>query len=539
MRYRRLAGGHQLSARSPRTASPPGPSLQLSSGRGRWIVVATVLGSAMVSIDASVTGIALPTIGRQFHVGVADLQWVTDGYTLSLAALLLLGGSLGDRLGRRRVFIVGAIWFALSSLLCGIAPDAPMLIGMRVLQGAGGALLTPGSLAILESSFAKADDRARAIGLWSGLGGVATALAPSLGGWLISDVSWRFIFFINIPMAVAVVVVSLRHVPETKDSDAPLGVDAFGVLAVSLGLAGVTYGLTEGDSLGWRSPVIVVALSAGTALLVAFLVNEGRSRSPLLSLGLFRSRQFSGTTAATFLIYAALGGAFLLLPIELQQVSGYSPLETGAAILPLTAMMLMLSARSGQLSARIGPRLQMSVGPLVAAVGLAMLAITGAKGTYVSDVLPALLLLGLGLATTVEPLSATAMGSAPVGQAGVASAVNNDFARVGGLVAVAVLPVAARLTGDSYLHPSHFLAGFHVAMALAASACAAGGVLSLVLVRNIPAAEPAPATDMAPMAPACAVPPAGSRVITAGTGTFACGVDGPPLRPGPDAAPAT
>jgi EmrB/QacA subfamily drug resistance transporter len=478
----------------------------------------------MVGIDATVVGIALPTIGRQFHAGVTGLQWVTNGYTLSLAGLLLFGGSLGDRLGRRLVFVVGGVWFAAASLLCGLAPNVPVLIGMRVLQGAGGALLTPGSLAILESAFTTGDDRARAIGAWSGLGGVAVAVAPSLGGWLVSDVSWRAIFFINIPVAVAVVAVSLRHVPETKDPAAPRGVDALGVLSVSLGLAGMTYGLTEGASLGWRSPVTVGSLSAGAAVLATFFVNERRSSRPLLPLGLFRSPPFSGTTAATFLIYAALGGAFFLLPIELQQVAGYSPLEAGAAILPLTAIMLALSSRSGQLAARIGPRLQMSVGPLVAAGGLALLATEGASGTYGTEVLPAMVVLGLGLATTVAPLSATAVGSAPAGQAGVASAVNNDVARVGGLLAVAVLPAAVGITGDSYLHPARFLSGFHTAMVVAAGACAAGGILSYFLVQCAGGGGRVAARPKAP---------------THAAGAFVCGADGPALWPGPNrSAPA-
>jgi EmrB/QacA subfamily drug resistance transporter len=529
----------------PQSAKPSGGVLRLSSSRGRWIVAATVLGSAMVAIDSTVVGIALPTIGRQFHAGVADLQWVTNGYTLSLAGLLLFGGSLGDRLGRRRVFVVGSVWFAVGSLLCGAAPNAPVLIGMRVLQGAGGALLTPGSLAILESAFATDADRARAIGAWSGLGGVALAIAPSLGGWLVSDVSWRLIFFINIPLAIAVVAVSLRHVPESKDPAASRGVDAFGVVAVSLGLAGLTYGLTEGASLGWRSPATVAALVVGTVLLAAFVVHEVHSATSLLPMRLFRSSAFSGTTAATFFVYAALGGAFFFLPIELQQVSRYSPLAAGAALLPVTVIMLALSARSGQLAARIGPRLQMSIGPVVAAGGLALLATVSAGGSYLTQVLPALAVLGLGLVMTVAPLRATALGSAPPGQAGVASAVNNDVARVGGLVAVAVLPFAAGITGDSYLHPARFLAGFHVAMAAAAVACAAGGVISLLLVRGMAPAGPAPGGP-APGRPETGRPkpgrpkPGRPETPTGGApraGSFVCGADSPQLWPEPDRGP--
>lgn len=561
MRHRRRTHGSRSSTGESGSAAA-GVALRLSSGRGRWIVAATVLGSALVGIDATVVAIALPTIGRQFHTGVAGLQWVTNGYTLSLAGLLLFGGSLGDRFGRRRMFVVGTVWFAVCSLLCGVAPNAGVLIAMRILQGAGGALLTPGSLAILEASFADADDRARAIGTWSGLGGLATAIAPSLGGWLISDVSWRLIFLINLPLAAAVAAVSIRHVPETKDENATHGVDVLGVLSVSLGLAGATYGLTEGATTGWRSVPVLASLILGAALLAGFLLNERRSSRALLPLELFKSRQFSGTTVATFLVYAALGGAFFLLPIELQQVSRYSPVEAGAAVLPLTAIMLLLSARSGYLAARIGPRLQMTVGPLLAAGGLALLAIVGASGSYLTEVLPAVAVLGLGLATTVAPLSATAMSSVPVGQAGVASAVNNDVARVGGLAAVAVLPALAGITGSSYLHPVHFLAGFHTAMAVAAAACAAGGIASFLMVRNaIPPIAPIPPIppDLAPPPRAAPTPagqparpgeggrrraPAAANSVGGPTaGAFVCGLDSPPLWPevsgAPDGPPST
>ena len=308
----------------------------------------------MAAIDGTVVGIALPTIGRTFHAGVTELQWVTNAYTLTLAGLLLLGGSLGDRYGRRRVFQVGTAWFAIASLLCAVAPDAPALIGARALQGVGAALLTPGSLAILQASFSR-EDRSKAIGAWAGLGGVATAVGPFLGGWLISAVSWRLIFFINLPVAVAVLAVSRRHVPESRDPTITGRLDVPGAVLFSLALAALTYGLTEGAGQGWGSPVTVGALVAGAGLLVAFCLVELGQKSPLLPLGIFRSAQFSGANAVTFVVYGGLGGALFLLPIQLQQVLGFTPLEAGIALLPITVIMLALSSRSGALAARIGP----------------------------------------------------------------------------------------------------------------------------------------------------------------------------------------
>ena len=302
----------------------------------------------MASIDATVVGIALPTIGRQFHAGLAELQWVSNAYTLTLAGLLLLGGALGDRFGRRRVFEIGTAWFALASLLCGVAPNAATLVAARALQGIGAALLIPGSLAILQASFTH-DDRSKAIGAWSGLGGVATAVGPFVGGWLIGAVSWRLIFLINLPIAVAVLFVSARHVPESKDPAATGRLDLAGAVLASVGLAGVVYGLTEGAGLGWGSPATLAALLVGVASLVAFVLVERRTSVPLLPLSIFRSGQFAGANAVTFAVYGGLGGALFLLPIELQQALGYSPLEAGIALLPITAMMLGLSARSGAL----------------------------------------------------------------------------------------------------------------------------------------------------------------------------------------------
>ncbi len=458
-------------------------ALQYASPRGRWVIAATVLGSGMAMLDATVVGIALPTVGRNFGVGLSSLQWVSNGYTLALAGLLLAGGALGDRYGRRRMFSIGVAWFAVASLLCAIAPSAPALIAARVLQGVGGALLTPGSLAILQASFAPGE-RSKAIGAWSGLGGVAGALGPFLGGYLIASVSWRLIFVINLPLAAAVLLIAARHVPESRDPRAPGRLDLLGAALAAGGLAGLTYGLTDGPAGGWTSVSAVVPLLAGLALLGAFVGVERHSAAPMLPLSVFRSAQFSAANLVTFVVYGALSGGLFLLPVHLQQVAGYSPLEAGAALLPITFLMLILSSRSGALAARIGPRLQMATGPFVVGAGMILLTRIGPSGSYVTQVLPAVLLVGAGLTVTVAPLTSTALSAAPMELAGVASAVNNDVARVAGLLAVAVLPPVAGLTGRSYLDPAVFAHGFRIAVVIAGLFCAAGGLVAAALIRN-------------------------------------------------------
>ncbi len=466
------------------TSIPQGPAgLRFASAQGRWVVAATVLGSGMAALDATVVGIALPAIGRDFHAGVASIQWVVDAYTLTLAGLLLLGGTLGDSYGRRKVFQIGIVWFAVASLLCGLAPDAAVLIAARALQGVGGALLTPGSLAILQASFAE-EDRSAAIGAWSGLGGVATAIGPFLGGWLISAVSWRLVFFINLPLAVAVLVIARRHVPETKAPGPVPKLDVRGAVTISGALAGITYGLIAASAYGWGSVPVLVPLGVGLALLALFVLIEDKERQPMLPLGVFKSRQFTAANTVTFVVYGALGGLLFLVPVVLQVAHRYSPIEAGTSLLPITFIMLALSARSGALAARIGPRLQMSAGPLVIAGSFLLFIRVGASGNYLTAVLPAVVVFGLGVAIMVAPLTATAMSAAPADHAGVASAVNNDVARAAGLIAVAVLPALAGITGDSYLHPTALAHGFKVAAMIAAVFCAAGGVLAALTIRN-------------------------------------------------------
>ena len=458
--------------------------VRYASPAGRWVLLATVLGSGIAFLDGTVVNVALPTVGQELGAGISTLQWVVNAYTLTLAGFLLLGGSLGDHYGRRRVFVVGVVWFAVASLLCGLAPNAAALVAARALQGVGAALLTPGSLAIIEATF-HPDDRGAAIGAWSGLSGVTTALGPFLGGWLVEAVSWRLIFFINLPLAAAVVWIALRHVPESRDRSVAPGLDYPGAALAALGLAGVIYALTDGPARGWTSPVILAAGLGGVAALAAFLEVERRSRHPMLPLDLFRSRQFTAANLVTFVVYGALGGALFLLPMQLQRVLGYSPLASGVALIPITVLMLLLSARAGRLSQRIGPRLPMTVGPLVVGAGLALLVRADGGATYLGGVLPAVIVFALGLSLTVAPLTSTVLAAASADHAGVASAVNNDVARAAGLFAVAVLPMAAGISGAGALEPAGFSSGFRAAMLLAGGLCAGGGLLAFATIRTI------------------------------------------------------
>ncbi len=447
------------------------------------MLTATVLGSGVASLDATVVGIALPRIGTDFHADVASLQWVVSAYTLTLAAFLLLGGTLGDHFGRRKVFELGVGWFAIASVGCALAPTAGVLIAARGLQGIGGAMLTPGSLAILQASY-RAKDRSRAIGAWSGLGGLAAAAGPLVGGYLLAVASWRWIFILNLPLSLAVILISRRHVPESADASATGRIDSFGAGWAVLALSGLTYALIEGPGSGWGSPAIVTAIALGIFGVLAFGVTERRSRDPMLPPSMFAERQFATTNAVTFLVYAGLGGALFLLPVTLEQVAGYSPIEAGLSLVPITVLMLLLSARSGKLAARIGPRLQMSLGPLVAGTGLFLMRRVVTDHSYLTGVLPGVLTLGIGLVLTVAPLTSTAMSSAPAAHAGIASAVNNDVARVGSLLAVAVLPVVSSLSGDAYLHAQVFGDGFRTATMICAALCGLGALLAVIGIRN-------------------------------------------------------
>lgn len=458
-------------------------ALAYSSSRGKWVLAATVLGSGIASLDATVVGIALPRIGKDFGSDVAALQWVVTGYTLTLTAFLLLGGSLGDRFGRRRVFEFGVVWFAVASAICAAAPNSSTLIAARALQGIGGALLTPGSLAILQSSF-RPEDRSAAIGAWSGMGGLAGAAGPLVGGYLLAVASWRWVFVINLPLALVVLVISRRHVPESVDAGAAPHIDYPGASLAVVALTTVTFGLIQASSDGWGSPLILGSLLVAVLSAIGFVLVERRAADPMLPLSIFDSRQFSATNVVTFCVYGALGGTFFLMPVVLQQVAGYSPLEAGLTLLPITGLMLLLSAASGRLAARIGPRVQMSVGPLFVGGGMLLLVRLTSHHSYPVGVLPGVLAIGIGLVLTVAPLTSTAMSSAPGEHAGLASAVNNDVARAAGLFAVAVLPVATGLTGAAYLHPTVFGHGFREATVITAILCFAGGLIAAVTIRN-------------------------------------------------------
>ncbi|MGV8966226.1 MAG: DHA2 family efflux MFS transporter permease subunit [Cellulomonas sp.] len=443
---------------------------------GRWVLLATVLGSGMAFIDGTVVNIALPSIGADLGADTAALQWTVNGYLLPLAAFILLGGSLGDQFGRRRVFVIGVTWFATASLLCGIAPNVPALIAARALQGVGGALLVPGSLAILQSSF-HPDDRSRAIGSWSGLAGIAGAAGPFVGGWLIAVANWRWVFLVNLPLAILVVAVAVRHVPESLDPDAARSIDVTGALTGALGLAFLTYGFTAWPERGATDPLVLGTLLAGVVATIGFIMIESRSAHPMLPLEIFRSRVFTATNVVTFVVYTAIGGLFFFLVITLQVVVGFSPLAAGIAPLPVTLLMLVLSARAGGLAQRIGPRVPMSVGPLVCAVGALLLSRIDAGSTYVADVLPGVVVFGLGLSLTVAPLTVTVLAAAADRHAGLASGVNNAVARTAGLVAVAVLPLAAGV-GTSLIDPVTLAPANRTAMLVCAGLLAAGGLLA-------------------------------------------------------------
>jgi EmrB/QacA subfamily drug resistance transporter len=488
--------------------------IAFGSAPGRWVLAVTVLGSGMAFLDGTVVNVAVPDIGRDFHASTSSLQWILNGYLLTLASLILLGGSLGDRYGRRRIFVLGTGLFTAASLLCAIAPNDEMLIGARLIQGIGGALLTPGSLAIIEASF-RPEDRARAIGAWSGLSGVTTALGPLLGGYLVDAVSWRAIFVINLPLGILVIALASRHIPETRDPTTSGRLDFLGATLAGLGLAGTTYALIEAPGRG-MAPLILVTGIGGVAALAAFLLHERRSSNPMMPLDMFSSRQFSGANLVTFVVYAALGGFFFLFVSFLQISFGYSPIAAGAASLPVTLLLLLLSARSGALAQRIGARIPLTVGPLVIAVGLLLMTRIDPGDSYVSSVLPAVIVFGLGLTLVVAPVTATVLAAADASHAGIASGINNAVSRVGGLLAVAVLPLIAGLTGNSFYDPAKMTDGFHVAMIACAALAAVGGILAwLTISSEVLHPEPGAQADLP------------SRVST----DFSCAVSGAPLVP--------
>jgi EmrB/QacA subfamily drug resistance transporter len=450
--------------------------LKYGSRAGWWVIAVAVVGSGIAFLDATVVNVALPSIQKDLGGGVTGLQWTIDAYLLTLGSLIVFGGSLGDRYGRRRVFVAGLAGFMLASGICGLAPNLSLLIAARALQGVGGALLVPASLAMISSSFAPGD-RGAAIGAWSGLSGVSTAFGPFVGGYLVDSVSWRFVFLINLPLAAAAAWLALSHVPETRDTDASGAPDVLGALSLAMAVGGSVFALIEGPGRGFSSASVVAAAVLGVVGFAVFLVVERRASQPMVPLETFRSRQFLGANLVTFVVYASLGGAMFLLAIHLQESLGYSALEAGAAFLPVTILMMALSPGAGRLASRIGPRLPMTIGPLVVGAAMLLMARIEPGRDYVTAVMPAAIVLGLGLCLTVAPLTAAVLAAVDDHHAGVASGINNAVARLAALVAIAVLPFATGLTAAATL-----TSAFPDAMAIAAGASAVGAVVAFLTI---------------------------------------------------------
>jgi EmrB/QacA subfamily drug resistance transporter len=408
------------------------------SRQQRLTLIATILGSAVVFLDGTIVNVALPSIGRGLGAGLAGQQWVLEAYMLTMVSLLLVGGSLGDQFGRRRLFVIGLVTFGATSILCALAPSEEFLVGARALQGVAGALLVPGSLAIVAATFS-GEERGKAVGTWTAWTGIATVFGPAGGGALVGLTSWRAIFWVNIPLIAATVVLTLRVVEESSDADAFRGIDVPGVLLSAAGLAGPVFALIEQPSHGWGDALVWVPLLAGIACFVAFVIWEAHAPRPMLDLSLFRIRNFAVANLTTLSVYAGLGAGLLFVGLYVQQVVGYTPLEAGLATTPISLCLFFLSPRFGRLASGVGPRWPMTFGPIVAGVGVLLFMRLDQGASYVTDVLPAVLVFGLGMSATVAPLTATVLDSVAPNRVGIASGINNGVSRVAGLLAIAVL----------------------------------------------------------------------------------------------------
>ena len=499
--------------------------MRLASAAGRWVLAVAVLGEMMVLLEATVVNVALPAIGRDLGAGVAGLQWVLDGYVLTLAALVLAAGSLSDLYGRRRMFILGVAAFVAASALCAAAPTIQLLVAARFVQGVGGALLTPGSLAIIDAVF-HPDDRTRAIGAWAGLTAVAAAVGPPVGGYLTDALSWRAVFLITLPLGVFVIAAAVAKVPESRDSTRAGGLDLPGAGLATLAIAGLCFALIQAS--GGLTPAVITAAALSLTAVGAFAAVERRSSHPMLPLELFRSRQFASATVLALVTYAALGGVIFLFVAFLQISLGYTALQAGAATLPVTLLLLVLSSPSGAIAQRIGPRIPLTAGAVLTGAGLLLMTRIHPGDSYLAGVLPSLVVFGTGLAALITPITATVLASVDARHAGIASAVNNALSRLGQMIAVAALPLAAGLSGTDFNDPAKLAAGFPVAMTTAAGVSFAAALLAWTTIRDDALSQPvADGTPAAKQLP----PPLQRHCAMAGTPLTTSPHPRPPSHP--------
>ncbi|MGH3242606.1 MAG: MFS transporter [Spirillospora sp.] len=457
-----------------KTPSGAAGGLRLSESTGRWVVFATALGAGLVLLETTVLNVALPAMARDLGLSMTGMQWTVNAFALALSGLILFGGALGDRYGRKRIYLAGLALFAAGSVVGGFAGGLGWLVAARVVQGVGGALLVPGSLALIQAAF-HPDDRARAVGAWSGMSGMAGAAGPLLGGMVVDLAGWRWVFWINVPAAVLVAALVVRHVPETRDATVSGRLDVAGAVLAAIGLGGLTYSLTDATG-GWSSAA--VAAAAGMLAMVAFVVVERRVEAPMLPLGLLARRGFAAANLASFCLYGATAGVFFLLPIQLQVTGGYSPLAAGLALLPTSVVVLMLSPRAGVLVTRLGPRVPLVAGSVICAASALLAVRLGAHASPVFDVLPVAAAAGLGVALVTTPISVTVLSAVPDGSAGIASGVNNGVARAAGLLVVAALPLLANLPQDATRNPAALDEAFGVSMLFCAALFLLGAVVA-------------------------------------------------------------